>query len=106
MHFCPSLNCRKWYHSKCLALMQNVDTTSHPSTRSVRLLANDPDSEAPFVMFSHFSEPESREIVPDSTEQVSALAEIAFLSMVPSPPNHCSSHRVWPLRISNIMVSF
>ncbi|KAI1792725.1 hypothetical protein LXA43DRAFT_918496 [Ganoderma leucocontextum] len=71
MHFCPSLNCRKWYHSNCLAVMQHIDTTSHPSTRRIRLLANDPDSEAPFVMFGHFSEPESREIVPDSTEQMS-----------------------------------
>ncbi|KAM5546059.1 hypothetical protein V8D89_000185 [Ganoderma adspersum] len=70
MHFCPSTNCRKWYHSNCLILMKHLDTTSHPATRAIRLLANDPDSEAPFVMFGHFSEPESREIVPDSTEQM------------------------------------
>lgn len=85
MHFCPSVNCRKWYHSNCLVLMQHLDTTSHPATRAIRLLANDPDSEAPFVMFGHFSESESREIVPDSTEQVSTIAHNLILSLVPFP---------------------
>ncbi|PIL28890.1 hypothetical protein GSI_08936 [Ganoderma sinense ZZ0214-1] len=78
MHFCPSVNCRKWFHARCLALMQNLDTTSHPMTRAIRLLANDPDSQAPFVMFGHFAGPESREIVPDSTQQMTVNEALEF----------------------------
>ena len=102
MHFCPSINCRKWYHSNCLVLRQSLDTISHPATRAIRLLANDPDSAAPFVMFGHFAEPESRDIVPDSTEQVSIIAYTLVLSLVPFPKSvvrvvHCV--HLWYLNI-------
>ena len=88
MHFCPRLDCRKWYHSSCLSVLKFVDATAPPSTRGIRLLAVDPDSEVPFVMFGHFCEPESRDIVPDSMEQVSVsvlhgrLAVVAWCSVL------------------------
>ncbi|TBU47186.1 hypothetical protein BD309DRAFT_988284 [Dichomitus squalens] len=70
MHFCPRLDCRTWYHSSCLPHLNAVDVVAPPSTRGIRLLAVDPDSEAPFVLFGHFCEPESRDLVPESTEQM------------------------------------
>lgn len=60
MHFCPSLECRKWYHASCLEISRSIDT-SPVETRGLRLLATDPDSEAPFATFAYFAERESAE---------------------------------------------
>ncbi|KAI0752560.1 hypothetical protein C8Q80DRAFT_1146905 [Daedaleopsis nitida] len=49
MHFCPSLRCRKWYHTSCLHTMGYLDTISPTSTRGHRLLAVDPDKDMQFA---------------------------------------------------------
>ncbi|KAI0357744.1 hypothetical protein OH77DRAFT_1450282 [Trametes cingulata] len=60
MHFCPSLQCRKWYHSSCLKSMTDQLDTLPTQTRGLRLLAVNPDEEIPFVTFEYFYEQESQ----------------------------------------------
>lgn len=76
MHFCPSLSCRKWYHTSCLLTKQrmllslpaeaqdpkhNVIDPLPAQTRNLRLLAVNPDEEVPFTTFEFFYEPESHD---------------------------------------------
>ncbi|KAJ8488571.1 hypothetical protein ONZ51_g3483 [Trametes cubensis] len=61
MHFCPSLKCRKWYHSSCLEVMQGNLDELPLETRNLRLLANNPDEEVLFVDFGYFYEKEAHE---------------------------------------------
>ncbi|KAI9069051.1 hypothetical protein FKP32DRAFT_1641437 [Trametes sanguinea] len=60
MHFCPSLKCRKWYHTSCLLASNNCDPLPG-QTRGLRLLAVAPDEEALFATFEYFYEQESTE---------------------------------------------
>ena len=61
MHFCPSAGCRKWFHAHCLAERGCIDHVCPASTRGLRLLAGDPDSEVPYATFAYFAERESVE---------------------------------------------
>ena len=72
MHFCPSLKCRKWYHSSCLEVMQGNLDELPLETRNLRLLANNPDEEVLFVDFGYFYEKEAHEgmMLTDMVSQV------------------------------------
>ncbi|KAI0366548.1 hypothetical protein BV20DRAFT_1002180 [Pilatotrama ljubarskyi] len=68
MHFCPSLKCRKWYHSSCLRNMLDQLDTLPPQTRGLRLLAVNPDEEVPFASFEYFYELESQSDITHADE--------------------------------------
>ncbi|KAL7284789.1 hypothetical protein ACG7TL_002096 [Trametes sanguinea] len=86
MHFCPSLNCRKWYHTSCLLASNNLDLLP-AQTHGLRLLAVTPDEEALFATFEYFYEQESAEDM-SNTDQVSLQKALVMLDRSPEIVTH------------------
>ncbi|KAI0329779.1 hypothetical protein GY45DRAFT_1304152 [Cubamyces sp. BRFM 1775] len=104
MHFCPSLRCRKWYHSSCLGLMHDNLDKLPPETRNLRLLANNPDEEVLFVLFGYFYEKEAHEdmmltdmvtihealLMLDRSPEIIAHLPASLLAIAQSPIIRCA----------------
>ncbi|KAI0340283.1 hypothetical protein BDW22DRAFT_1360219 [Trametopsis cervina] len=51
MHFCPRSSCGRWFHEACLVPKYVEDERGFASSRVLRLLAADPDSDEPHPLF-------------------------------------------------------
>ncbi|CDO77753.1 hypothetical protein BN946_scf184993.g16 [Trametes cinnabarina] len=89
MHFCPSLDCRKWYHSSCLEVSKHIDLLP-PETRGLRLLAVSPDEEVLYATFEYFYDSESLGGMPP-TAKVSLPEALVMLDRSPEIVAHLPS---------------
>ncbi|KAI8996685.1 hypothetical protein BD414DRAFT_455692 [Trametes punicea] len=87
MHFCPSLKCRKWYHSSCLQTIRGNTDVLPTETRGLRLLAVNPDEEVLYTTLEYFYEQDALDNVP-STDKVSIHAALLMLDRSPDIVAH------------------